>query len=238
MVLSVSVLNPGDKGQTWVASGGDICRQMNMVGRIIHSPDCVAEGAAWLGARDPAFARALTLVGDLPLRREEDGFAALLRAIVGQQVSVASARAIWARLEAAGLTLPEVMAGASDDDLRAAGLSRQKARYGRALAGAGIDFAALRILPDDKVIAQLVAVPGIGVWTAEIYAMFALGRADVFAPGDLALQEAARMLFALEARPTDKALRRMAADWSPWRSVAARILWAYYRVAKEREGIM
>ena len=83
----------------------------------------------------------------------------------------------------------------------------------------------------------LVAVPGIGVWTAEIYSMFALGRADVFAPGDLALQEATRILFGLEARPSEKALRAMAQDWSPWRSVAARILWAYYRVAKDREGI-
>jgi DNA-3-methyladenine glycosylase II len=208
-----------------------------MVGRIIQSLDCVAEGAAWLALREPGFARALPLVGDLPLRREPDGFAALLRAIVGQQVSVASARAIWARLEDAGLTDAAVMAAASDDVLRAAGLSRQKARYGRALAQAGIDFDALRELPNAEVVARLVAVPGIGVWTAEIYAMFALGRADVFAPGDLALQEAARMLFGLERRPTDKALRAMAEDWSPWRSVAARILWAYYRVAKEREGV-
>jgi DNA-3-methyladenine glycosylase II len=209
-----------------------------MVGRIIQSPGCVAEGAEWLAAREPAFARALPLVGELPLRREPDGFAALLRAIVGQQVSVASALAIWARLEAAGLTEAATVAAASDDDLRAVGLSRQKARYGRALAGAGIDFDGLRSLPDGDVVRTLVAVPGIGVWTAEIYAMFALGRADVFAPGDLALQEAARMLFGLEARPSDKTLRGMAGDWSPWRSVAARILWAYYRVAREREGIM
>ena len=209
-----------------------------MVGRIIQSLDCVAEGCAWLAAREPAFARALPLVGALPLRREPDGFAALLRAIVGQQVSVASARAIWARLEAAGLPDVAVMAAATDDDLRAAGLSRQKARYGRALAQAGIDFSALRDIPDKGVVATLTAVPGIGVWTAEIYAMFALGRADVFAPGDLALQEAARMLFGLQARPTEKALRAMAEAWSPWRSVAARILWAYYRVAREREGIM
>jgi DNA-3-methyladenine glycosylase II len=209
-----------------------------MVGRIIHSEDCVAEGAAWLAARDPAFARALPLVGALPLRREADGFAALLRAIIGQQVSVASARAIWARLEAAGLTEGAAMAVATDEALRAVGLSRQKARYGRALAGAGIDFDALRARPDAEVVATLVAVPGIGVWTAEIYAMFALGRADVFAPGDLALQEAARVLFGLEARPSERVLRRMAEDWSPWRSVAARILWAYYRVAKEREGII
>ena len=208
-----------------------------MVGRIIHSLDCVAEGAEWLCRVEPRFAHALPLVGDLPLRREADGFAALLRAIVGQQVSVASARAIWGRLEAAGLTEAGAMAAATDDDLRAVGLSRQKARYGKALAQAGIDFKALREAPDAEVVRRLVAVPGIGIWTAEIYAMFALGRADVFAPGDLALQEAARMLFGLEARPSDKALRAMAEAWSPWRSVAARILWAYYRVAKDREGV-
>lgn len=208
-----------------------------MVGRIIHSLDCIADGAEWLARREPRFARALHLVGELPLRREEDGFAALLRAIVGQQVSVASARAIWGRLEGMGLTEAAAMAAASDSDLRAAGLSRQKARYGRALAQAGIDFTALRVVPDADVVRTLVAVPGIGIWTAEIYAMFALGRADVFAPGDLALQEAARILFGLAARPSEKQLRAMAEDWSPWRSVAARILWAYYRVAKDREGV-
>ena len=102
---------------------------------------------------------------------------------------------------------------------------------------AGIDFAALRSAPYAEVMAVLTAVPGIGQWTAEIYAMFALGRADVFAPGDLALQEAARLLFGMEARPSERALRGMAQDWAPWRAVAARLLWAYYRVAKEREGI-
>ncbi len=209
-----------------------------MVGRIIQSLECVAEGASLLAASEPAFARAMKIVGDLPLRREPDGFAAMLGAIVGQQVSVASARAIWGRLEAAGLTEAERMALSTDEDLRAVGLSRQKARYGRALAQAGIDFDALRVMPDGEVIARLVKVPGVGMWTAEIYAMFALGRADVFAPGDLALQEAARLLFGLEVRPSEKALRSMAEAWSPWRSVAARILWAYYRVAKSREGVM
>lgn len=96
---------------------------------------------------------------------------------------------------------------------------------------------ALRDAPTDQVVKTLVEVKGIGVWTAEIYAMFALGRADVFAPGDLALQEAARMLFDLPERPKEKDLRAMAEDWSPWRAVAARLLWAYYHVAKEREGI-
>ncbi len=208
-----------------------------MVGRIIQTLDCVSEGAGWLARREPAFARALGLVGPLPLRLQADGFGALLSAIVGQQVSVASARAVWGRMEAAGLTAAAAMAVASDEDLRAVGLSRQKARYGRALALAGIDFDRLRGLPDAEVVGTLVAVPGIGTWTAEIYAMFALGRADVFAPGDLAMQEAARLMFGLERRPTERELRAMAVAWSPWRSVAARILWQYYLVVKRREGV-
>lgn len=135
------------------------------------------------------------------------------------------------------MTQPAMVAAATEEELRACGLSRQKVRYAKALADAGIDFDGLRHLPDEEVVAVLVALPGIGRWTAEIYAMFSLGRADVFAPADLALQEAARVLFGLEARPGEKALRAMALDWSPWRAVAARLLWAYYRVAKDREGI-
>jgi DNA-3-methyladenine glycosylase II len=205
--------------------------------RVIHSDDCVAEGAAWLCAADPGLARAYALTGPLPLRLRPDGFAQLLSAIVSQQVSVASADAIWGRLEGAGMTDPAALRRTSDEDLRALGLSRQKARYAKALAEAGIDYDALRQLPTPQVIQTLTAVTGIGVWTAEIYAMFSLGRADVFAPGDLALQEAARILYDLPERPREKALRQMADKWSPWRSVAARMLWAYYRLEKQREGI-
>lgn len=209
-----------------------------MVGRIIETEACVAEGAAWLAGAEPRFAQALALTGPLPLRRRPDGFDQLLSAIVSQQVSVAAARAIWGRMEAAGLTAPAPILAAPDETLRAAGLSRQKIRYARALAEAGIDYAALRAAPTDEVVARLVAVPGIGRWTAEIYAMFSLGRADVFAPADLALQEAARVLFALPERPREAALRRMAEAWSPWRAVAARLLWAYYRVDRGREGTL
>jgi len=208
-----------------------------MVGRIIISDACVAEGLDWLATAEPRFAHARGLTGLPPLRLRDDGFGALFDAIVSQQVSVKAADAIWGRLEAAGFTEAGALLAASDDDLRGCGLSRQKVRYGRALAAAGIDFDALRLAPTDQVIATLVALPGIGFWTAEIYAMFSLGRADVFAPGDLALQESMRRLFALEARPTEKAARAMAAAWSPWRSVAARLLWAYYRVEADREGI-
>jgi DNA-3-methyladenine glycosylase II len=207
------------------------------VGRIIETSDCVAEGAAWLAAQDARFATALERTGPLPLRLRPDGFAQLLSAIVSQQVSVASANAIWTRLKDARMTGPRKIMWASDEELRALGLSRQKVRYARALAEARINYGALRDAPTDEVIATLTEVSGIGVWTAEIYAMFSLGRADVFAPGDLALQEAARILFDLEARPKERDLRQMAEDWAPWRSVAARLLWAYYRVAKDREGI-
>lgn len=205
--------------------------------RIITSDACVLEGADWLCRADPAMARAYAATGPLPLRRKPDGFAQLLSAIVSQQVSVASARAIWGRLEAADLVTPDAVAALDLEALRGHGLSRQKASYAHALAAAAIDFDALRDLPTAQVIDRLVAVKGIGVWTAEIYAMFSLGRADVFAPGDLALQEGARLLYNLPDRPREAALRRMAQAWSPWRSVAARMLWAYYHVEKQREGI-
>ncbi|WP_424974548.1 DNA-3-methyladenine glycosylase family protein [Dinoroseobacter sp. S124A] len=207
------------------------------VGRLIETPDCVAEGCAYLVDIEPRFATAFDATGPLPLRRRPDGFAALLSAIVSQQVSVAAANAIWARLKAAKLTGPRKVLWATEEELRACGLSRQKVRYAKALAEARIRFADLRDAPDDEVVATLVEVPGIGRWTAEIYAMFSLGRADVFAPADLALQESARVLFDLPERPSEKALREMAAAWSPWRAVAARGLWAYYHVAKNREGI-
>lgn len=208
-----------------------------MVGRIIETEADVAEGAAWLAAAEPRFARALEATGPPPLRRRPDGFRTLFGAVVSQQVSTASASAIWARLEAIGATGPEGVRAASDAALRSAGLSRQKVAYARAIAESGLDFAALRAMPDAEVVAELVRLKGIGVWTAEIYAMLSLGRADVFAPGDLALQEAARLVFDLPGRPREPELREMSLAWSPWRGVAARLLWAYYRVANGREGV-
>ena len=223
--LSVRVLIRRDKGQSPVALAGDGCRHGAMVGRIILSLDCVAEGAAWLALREPAFAHALPLVGALPLRREPDGFTALLRAIVGQQVSVASAASVWTKLEAEGFSEPARMAAATDDDLRAAGLSRQKARYGRALAAAGIDFDGLRALPDAEVIGQLVAVPGIGVWTAHMFLMFSLGRADVFPHGDLGVRMALRDLYALKELPAEKEAHELARPWRPYATIASWYCW-------------
>lgn len=208
-----------------------------MTPRLIETHDDIAEGLAWLAAAEPRLAEAAEIAGPLPLRRSPAGFATLLKAICSQQLSVASADAVWRRLEAAGAACPVTIRSLDDETLRGCGLSRPKLGYARALAEAELDYDALATMPEDAAIATLTAVRGIGVWTAEIYLMFAVGRADVFAPGDLALQEAVRILFGQDTRPSEKALRRQAEAWSPWRAVAARLLWAYYREAKAREGV-
>lgn len=193
----------------------------------------VARGFEVLCGLEPKFS---VISGVLPLRRRPDGFGALLNAIVGQQVSTASAAAIWGRLEAAGLAEEAAVLAASEEDLRGCGLSRPKVRYAHALAHARLDYEGLRDAPVEDVLKMLIAVPGIGSWTAEIYAKFALGHADVFAAGDLALQEGAKLLFGLPARPAEKEMRAMAQAWSPVRAIAARALWAYYREMTKREG--
>ncbi len=208
-----------------------------MQGKLIETEDDVAEGAAWLAAQDRRFGQALSLTGPWPLRRRDDGFEALRDAILGQQVSVAAARSIRAKLLAAGLGAPEALAGATEEALRACGLSRQKVKYCQALARSGIDFDGLRGLSDEAIMAQLLPLPGIGRWTVEMYLIFALGRADVFAVDDLALAEGARLLFGLPERPRRKEFTALSAPWSPWRSVAARGLWAYYAACKQREGV-
>ena len=194
-------------------------------------------GSRYLAEIEPRFDFALKLTGALPHRRRKDGFEALLDMIVSQQVSVAAGDAIWARILNAGLNNQQRVCGATDEEFRQCGLSRQKIRYARALAESDIDYESLRGLPDSEVVALLTKVTGIGRWTAEIYSMFALGRRDVFAAGDLALQESARLLFGLTDRPSESELRTLAEPWSPWRAVAARLLWAYYRIEKKKEGI-
>ena len=205
--------------------------------RVIKSDKCLLEGVDFLIASDQRFAEAYGLVGNLELGLKPEGFERLFSSIVSQQVSVASADAIWSRLAAANLTSAENIRSSSESGLRECGLSRQKVRYAKALAEARIDFGKLGKLDSKDVLERLTEVKGIGTWTAQIYCIFSLGRADVFAPGDLALQETVRLLFDLEERPNEKSLAMMSQSWSPWRAVAARLLWAYYRIEKNREGI-
>ena len=205
--------------------------------RIITSQECISEGLVALNKLEPKFRQAINAIDEIPLRRTSGGFDRLLSTIVSQQLSVAAADAIWKKIELAGLNQINKIKKVSDQDLRQVGLSKQKVRYVRSLANAKINYDALKAMPTSQVVSELTQVSGVGNWTAEIYAMFSLGRADVFAPGDLALQEATRLLFNLPERPSEKELRVMAKEWSPWQAVAARLLWSYYNDQKKWEGI-
>ncbi len=210
-------------------------------GPIIETLDDVAAGVRALTRSCAHMRQAHALAGDPPLQRDMAGFEGLARIVVGQQVSIASASAIWARV-AAGVDpfTPEQMAGLDETALRGFGLSRPKivtlSKLARHLVDAGDWLPELVAVPDDVVRERLTALPGIGPWTADVYLLFCLGRADGFAPGDLALQVAAQHLMDLEARPDAKALQAIAERWRPQRGVAARLLWAYYAAVKRRAG--
>ena len=174
---------------------------------------------------------------NIKLRTREGGFSALLRAIVGQQLSVKAAAAIWLKLENAKLTTEESIESASDLELRICGLSRQKIKYTKALSAQKINYVKLKSLKEEEVIEILTAVPGIGRWTAEIYLMFCLDRPDIFPSGDLALQEATKILYSSSVRPKEKEMREIAQKWKPFRSLAALVLWEFYAINKKREGV-
>src|SRR5271163_4140889 len=211
-------------------------------GPAIDDEASLAEAAERLRAKDPELVERMVAIGGRPpLRRREPGFAGLAAIIVSQQVSVASATAIFARLSArlAPLDAHGVLA-ADDEALRACGLSGPKIRALRSVARAvaeGLDLGALGSLDAAEAHRALVAVSGIGPWTADIFLLFCLGHPDAFPAGDLALQEAARLALGLETRPDARGLEAIAERWRPWRGVAARMLWAYYRQAKQRSGM-
>ena len=209
---------------------------------ILDSDAVLARGARALARKDPVMRRIIAAGAAPRLRKREPGFEGLARIIVSQQISTASAAAIWARFSARFPALsPRDIATAGDDDLRAPGLSAPKIRTLRAIAAAVADgslpIGRLADLPADEAHALLTAVKGIGPWTADIYLLFCLGHPDAFPAGDLALQEAARIAYGLEGRPNGKDFLALAERWRPWRGVAAKVLWAYYRLAKAREGV-
>lgn len=205
-----------------------------MIARIRTRADIDA-GTAYLQAACPHMKVAIgALRSPIPLRTRKGGFEALLHMIVSQQVSVASAAAIWARVEA-GITpmIPEVLLRKRDTTLQGLGLSRPKVRYAKELARAivsgELQLDQLARMESDAAMAYLTAVPGIGQWTAEIYLMFCLGKPDIFPSGDIALQNTYQLVAGCAARPSTKEMAVIAEAWSPWRAVAARVLWTYLR---------
>lgn len=198
------------------------------------SSDGLKESLDALAARDPAIAQALARAGYPEPRISEPGYITLLRAIVGQQVSVKAAASMWSKLQAAvgEDVAPEAVLAASDEALRGAGLSRQKSSYARSLAeevvSGRLDFARLPE-DDEEAIAHLVAVKGIGRWTAEVYLLFAEGRRDIWPAGDLAVQIEVGRIMGLEDRPTEKKVRALAEAWRPHRGALAIFAWHHRR---------
>jgi DNA-3-methyladenine glycosylase II len=186
---------------------------------------------------EPHFAALYEITGKVDLRWLDPGFSGLVRVVAGQQISAAAGLAIFKRCEAAFSPLaPPVLLAADDATLHATGLSWPKIRTLRAIAEAvetgALDLDGLLRIEAEDAIQRLCMLKGIGRWTAEVYLLFAAGHPDIFPAGDLALQNAVRQGFALAERPTEKALAEMAQGWQPFRSAAARLLWAYYAAMK------
>ncbi|EAU42438.1 putative dna-3-methyladenine glycosidase ii protein [Fulvimarina pelagi HTCC2506] len=210
------------------------------IGRITSAEDILTELDA-LAALDPRLLPVIETAGSIPIRRQAEGLRGLCAIVVAQQVSKASADAIFRRLEAeADLDDHDAILALDEGALRRAGLSRPKQatirELARARAEGTLDFARLASASGRDAIADLVKLRGIGVWTAECYLLFAVGHRDVFPVGDLALQEAVRMVFGLEDRPKPEELSAIAESWAPHRSTAARLFWAYYATRNRRDG--
>ncbi len=209
----------------------------------IHTEADLEFGLAALLRLDARLEEVLAISGPPPLRRRAAGFPGLAAIVCSQQLSTASAGAIWGRLEQAFDPFDHhAVLRASTPKLKRAGLSAAKIKTFRAVARAlrdgALDLDALAELPAEQAHAALVALKGIGPWTADIYLLACVGHADAFPAGDLALQEAAKLAFRKRKRPTAKQLARMAEPWRPWRGVAARLLWTYYRAVKRRDVIV
>ena len=208
---------------------------------FIHTETDLEAATAASIAADGRLAAAHAVAGPLPLRRRPGGFEGLASIVVSQQLSTASAAAILGRLTAAIDPFDHAgMLQARTPKLRRVGLSMGKIRTLRAIARAirdgVLDPEKLLDMPADDAHRLLMQVHGIGPWTADIYLLTCIGHADAWPAGDLALQEAARLALALKARPTTKEMGPLAEPWRPWRGVAARLLWTYYRAVKGRSG--
>jgi DNA-3-methyladenine glycosylase II len=203
---------------------------------MVRTTNTLHESLDELAKLEPAFAAVLERHGRPEPRISPPGATTLLRTIVGQQVSVAAARSMWAKLEAAFGSPPDLkkLLVATDEDMRAAGMSRQKAGYIRSLAGL-VTSGELNLdaLPEDneEAIELLTKIKGIGRWSAEIYLLFAEGRRDVFPAGDLAVQVELGRLMGLEGKPTEKQIRELGERWKPHRGAAAVLAWHSYNSA-------
>lgn len=210
--------------------------------RLILTDADMIEGLDYLQRVDPRLVPVMAMAGPVGIRYRPPGFEGIARIVMGQQLSVASADAIWGRFETLlGEATAENYLRQTEESLRAAGLSGGKIRTLNALAeaaAAGLDLEGLAAEPAETATEKLTAIHGIGRWTAEIFLLFCARHADVLPAGDLALQVAAAEALSLEKRPSEKELRAISELWSPWRGVAAKLLWAYYKAMRQGRNVL
>jgi len=210
--------------------------------RLILTEADMIEGLEHLQRADPRLVPVVETAGPVGIRYRPPGFEGIARIVMGQQLSVASADAIWGRFEALlGEATAENYLRQSEEALRAAGLSGGKIKTLNALAEAaagGLDLEGLAAEPAETATEKLTAIHGIGRWTAEIFLLFCARHADILPAGDLALQVAAAEALSLDKRPSEKELRAISELWSPWRGVAAKLLWAYYKTMRQGRNVL
>ena len=205
--------------------------------KIIKSEKDLEEGIKFLSQHDPILSNVIDRE-KIVLTKRDAGFSALLKTIISQQLSTLAAGKIWQRVVDNELNIQSNILKVNAETLLSLGLSRQKCSYALALAQDKLDYSILGEMDSNTVIKRLTEIKGIGQWTAQIYCMFSLARGDIFPSGDLALQEAIRGLFSLEKRPNIKEVDEISKRWTPWKTIAAIVLWDFYRQQKKREGVL
>ena len=189
-----------------------------MIENTLNSQKDVNQGLNYLSKKEKCLANLISMINDFPLPKRSSGFEALLKIIISQQLSTTAANSIWNKFIDSNLTSRTNILAANEQTLLSHGLSRQKCIYVKVLANVN----------------RLTQIKGIGKWTAQIYCLFSLGKANIFPSGDLALQEAIKIIFGLKERPSEQEVIKISENWDPWKSLAAHLLWDYYNKIKKK----
>ena len=205
-----------------------------MIENTLNSQKDVNIGLNYLSKKEKCLANLISMINDFPLPKISSGFEALLKIIISQQLSTTAANSIWNKFIDSNLTSRTNILAANEQTLLSRGLSRQKCIYVKALANEDINYNDLAKKSSEEIVNRLTQIKGIGKWTAQIYCLFSLGKANIFPSGDLALQEAIKIIFGLKERPSEKEVIKIAENWDPWKSLAAHLLWDYYNKIKKK----
>tara|TARA_A100001011_G_scaffold385929_1_gene460830 strand:- start:334 stop:954 length:621 start_codon:yes stop_codon:yes gene_type:complete len=206
-----------------------------MIETTLNSTDLINKGLNFLSSKDKNLAKLVNSNFIFSFQKKETGFSALLKIIISQQLSTSAANNIWNRFVDSNLITKSKILSVNDQTLCSLGLSRQKCSYIKGLANEDINYDDLSNMSSLQIINRLTKIKGIGKWTAEIYCLFTLGQANIFPAGDLALQEAIKIVFGFQKRPTEKEVLELSMNWHPWKSLAAHLLWDYYRKMKNKD---